>query len=102
MVVEAPRVEVLLAMQLSSESLLKDLDAPFIRHSFELPLHLDLFTELFDEHPLVMEIYIKFKHVVPCQLLDVFFVLFNLVVDPLDFRPSPPVQSLPELLNLVD
>ena len=49
-----------------------------------------------------MEIHIKFKHVVPCQLLDALFVPFDLIVDPLDFRPSPPVQALPELLNLVD
>ena len=89
-------------MQLSSISLLQDLDAPLVRHSFELLLDLNLFTELFDEHSLVMEIHIKFKHVVPCQLLDVLFVPFDLVVDPLDFRPPSPVQSLPEFLNLLD
>ena len=101
-VIEAPRVELLLAMQLVPVALLKDLDAPLLWHGLKLLFDFSVEHELLQEHPLVMEVHIQLEHVVPSQLLDKQLILLGLIEDPHDFRPSPPVKSFPQFLYLAN
>lgn len=91
MVVEAPRIEFLLTMQLFPDFSLKDLDSSLFRHLFQLLFHSECLCKLLYEHFLVVEIDIEFKHVVSCQLLDVFLILFDFIMDTLDLCPSSPI-----------
>ena len=91
MIVETPRVEFLLAMQLHPDFSLKDLDSSLLRHLLQLLFHSECLCKLLHEHFLVVEIDIKFKHIVSRQLLDVFLILFDFILNTLDLCPPSPI-----------
>ena len=98
---EAPSIEVLLLRDLISDLLLHQAHSLTIRVAFDLLRELFEVLSLVEPDSLVVIVDIKLEQVVTSELIDLLFVLFDLVLDLHYLIIAPSIEPSPELLDLV-
>ena len=101
-IVKTPCVEICLFGNLIPDARLDLPNLPLLGAVLQASIQGRKFGLGVEEDSLVLKIDIKLEHVLSCQLRDMLFVPFDLVLDPHNLMVSSPIKPSPKRLDLLD